>query len=129
MREVKLGNGAVLKVGLADFESGENLKIAVLKEVKDLKISSDTVLDLNFYKDLFCVAYSSALIRAAIWKCFDRCTYNDARITRETFEPVEARSAYMEVMFEVMVENLQPFMKDLYAKLSAIKGRMETFLA
>lgn len=119
MREVKLPSGAVLKITVSPFTTAKNLYQALLKELKNVQISTKTEL-ASIYKELFCIGFSSPEIEACLWECFKRCTYNggagDLKIDDQTFEPVERRDDYMMVCMEVAKDNILPFAKSLYAE-------------
>lgn len=119
-KEVTLPSGAVLKLNSAPFKVSKALYQAVLEECKEVKISFDTPIDVNLIKDLFCTGFSSKKIEDALGKCFERCLYNGQKITDETFEPENARQDYLQVCIEVAKENIDPFMKSLYAQYGDI---------
>lgn len=119
-RKLKLPSGAELEIWISPFEDAKALYQALLEEAKGLKLNPKDEVDVNFYKDLFCVGFSSKKIEACIAKCFAKCTYNGARISNDTFEPVDNRQDYMVACFEVAQDNVAPFTKDLYAKLQGL---------
>lgn len=120
MRKVKLPSGAELTINPASFVEAKNLYQALLKEMKEIKI--DTKMEVvDLYKDLFCVGFSSSVIEDCLWKCLQRCTYDDGKkgplkIDQDTFEPVEAREDYTTVCAEVVKDNVYPFGKTLFAE-------------
>lgn len=116
--EKKLPSGAVLKITLSPFAISRALYQAVAEEARGLKVEAKTEIDVNLFKDLACLALASKKIEAAVWECMKRATYNDNKITEETFEKREARDDYFMVMFEVARENILPFTKSLYAEYS-----------
>lgn len=119
-----LPSGAKLKITLAPFKDARALYQALLEEAKVLKLDPTAEVDVNLYKDLFCVGLSSKKIEAALWECMKRVTYNDSRITEDIFEPVEARDDYMTVCFEVAKANIMPFTKSLYAQYAHILEKL-----
>ncbi len=121
-RIVDLQSGAKLEIRLAPFADGKALYQAVLEEMKGLKIDVGTELDVNFFKDVFCSGFSSKKIEKALAECMKRVTYNDAVIDEKIFEPLEAREDYVQVIFEVLVENIQPFTKTLMQQLQRMQG-------
>lgn len=123
MREVKLPSGAVLKVNAAPFKDAKALYQAVLKELKEVPVTSKTELG-SLYKDFFCVGLSSPIIESCLWECFKRCLINDMKIDDQTFEPVERRDDYMMVCLEVAKENVFPFGKSLYAEYETVMKMM-----
>lgn len=124
MPKITLPSGAELDITPSPFTVAKALYQAVAAEGKDLKLDPSAEIDVNFYKDIFCVALSSKKIEAALAECMKRVTYNGVKVTDETFEPIEARDDYLSVCFEVMKENIQPFTKSLYAKYADILGSL-----
>jgi hypothetical protein len=114
MKEIKLPSGAILKITHTPFADSWAFNEAVLEEVKALNINSKTDV-MEIYKSVLCVGFSSPKIKSALWKCFERCTYNSGkgefRITQDTFEPEEARQDYTQVCIEVAKYNIGPFVK------------------
>lgn len=119
MSKVKLPSGAELTVQPAPFADSKNLYQALLRELKEVKI--DFKMEMaNLYKELFCMGFSSPQIEACLWKCMERCTYDNGKtgplkIDKDTFEPVEAREDFMTVCTEVTKVNVSPFVKTLFA--------------
>jgi hypothetical protein len=125
-KEIQLPSGAQLKIQLAPFADGKALQMALLEEAKCLRLDMTAEVDGNFYKDIFCSAFSSKKIEAAVWKCMERALYNDQKITMDTFEPEAARDDYITVVFEVAAENVRPFTKSLYASFAAITRMIQS---
>lgn len=123
--EVTLPSGAILKITLAPFKDARNLYQAILEEAKVLKLDPNAEVDVNLYKDLFCLGLSSKKIEAALWECMKRATYNGNRIAEDVFEPIEARDDYMAVCFEVAKANILPFTKSLYAQYAHILEKLQ----
>ena len=123
-REVTLSSGAVLKIQLATFAEGKELYQSVLEDLKDLELNPEAEVDVNFFKDIFCTAFSSKKIEKAVWKCLRRCTYNDEKITEQTFEKVSAREDYFQILMEVAQFNVLPFGKNLFAEYWPILQEM-----
>ena len=133
MKTVKLPSGAVLKITPAPFAEARALYQAVMEELKSIKLDPTADVDVNLYKDLFCAGLASKKIEACLWECMKRVTYDsgpgDFKIDGSTFEPVEARQDYLQVCFEVAQENIEPFMKSLYAQYAKILGTVQSVLA
>src|SRR6266403_1521124 len=49
---------------------------------------------------------SSKKVREKVMECLIRCTYNDAKITKDTFEKKEARGDYNPIFIAVLKENV-----------------------
>lgn len=122
-----LDSGATLEVTMCPFQEGNKLLKAVMKEAESVKvvlgIKGKTLKDiadleltddvLDTVKNIVARLLSSDEIEAALWVCLGRATYNNKKITPETFEDEEARSDYFVVMKEVLGFNLRPFVKNL----------------
>jgi hypothetical protein len=123
-KKVTLPSGAELTIGISPFEVAKNLYQAILEEVRVLKLDPAAEIDVNLFKDLYCTGFSSKKIEACVTRCFEKVLYNGARVTAETWEPVEARQDYQEACWAVAQENIEPFTKSLYAKYQTIlKGQ------
>lgn len=129
LREVKLPSGRVLKITVAPFDDSRTLYQSVLEEVKGLKLDPEAEIDVNLFKDLFCVGLSSKKIEKALWKCFERATIDDLKVNNDLFEAVEHRDDYMAACFEVAKENIQPFTKSLFAQYAQILQTVQSGLA
>lgn len=121
---MKLPSGAELDIKIAPFEKSTALYQSIAEEVRGVTFTASTEIDVNFKKDLFCTFLASKKIEAALWECLAHCRYNKAKITKETFEPVEARQDYLDVCYHVGEENIRPFVKSLYAEFSIILGAL-----
>ena len=118
MSKHTLPSGAILEITLAPFADANNLKKAIASEMKGLHLTSEMSLtDANFLKDAVFTAIASERILACVEQCFKRCTYNGLKINADTFEPAEARGDYDLICYEVVKENLLPFLKGLSAQL------------
>lgn len=127
-KEILLPSGATLKIRPAPFAEAKALYQALLAEVKEIKIESETAM-VSIFKDIFCAGFSSQKIEKELEKCLARCTYNggngDMKIDKDTFEPMSAREDYTLVCMEVAKENIAPFAKSLYAEYSRILKEMQ----
>lgn len=121
MTEINLPSGAVLKITESPFAIAKALYQACLVELKTLKMDANADIDVNLIKDLFCAGFSSPAIDKALSECLKRCTYNGVKITEETFEPLDARADYVQVLWEVALANLLPFTSSLTQQLGRIK--------
>lgn len=122
MKTVTLPSGAELRIDLAPFAVSKALYLAVVAEGPKIKLGDNDDVN-NAIKDIFCIMLSSKSVADALVPCMQRALYNNIKITDEVFEPAEARQDYFEVCFHVAQENLEPFLKSLYARFSPI---MET---
>lgn len=114
MLEVKLPSGATLRIGDVPFAVAKEFYQTLLEEAKAVAINKDEDVS-NLVKNFFCQSFSSRRLELALKPCLERCTYNNAKITDETFEPAAARGDYTKVCAEVGKHTVDPFLKSLYA--------------
>lgn len=129
--ELTTGTGAEVKIEVADFITSMTLKKAVVEAVKESKIDIANI-DLENLKvgaidsilQVILTADCSDKVNEAIFKCLARCKYNGERISKDTFEPIEAREDYYEIVIACLKENLAPFFKPLFLKLNSLQEKM-----
>lgn len=114
--EKQLVTGNKLKITLGTFEESKKLYQAIMDECKAVKIEFTKEMNVDLMKNMLFTLMSSKKIEDALWVCMRRCTYNDEKITTDIFEDVNARADYFDVCFEVAKENVNPFLKSLYAQ-------------
>ena len=131
MKEMTLGSGAVLKVGIVPFEDAKALYQTILEETRGVNFNSQVEFR-SVLKDFFCIGFASKRVEAALWTCFKRCQYCDKRgefkIDKDTFEPLEAREDYIEVCTLATTEILAPFSKGLFAAFKTLFEKADSFL-
>ncbi len=113
--EHTLPSGRRLTVQVSPFADAKELLQAVLSEMKNIRIDSQTEI-FGIAKDFICLGFSSPKIDALLFKCMQRCTVDGLKIDKDSFEHVDHRGDYIEVSIKVLEANLEPFMKSLYAK-------------
>lgn len=131
MTEFTTANGVTVKINVADFITSMMLKKAVVEAVKDSDVDIASV-DLENLKvgaidsilQIILTADCSDKVNDAIFKCLARCTYNGEKITKDIFENVKARENYYEIVIACLKENLTPFFKPLFSKLSELQEKM-----
>lgn len=116
-----------LGIELGSFREAKNLQDAILSEVKTQKVDVKTELDVNFIKDILASIISSPKVEDALWPLMARCIFGPSKekVVESLFDAKpELREYYLEICYEVALENIKPFMKGLFAKyehtLSAI---------
>lgn len=110
-----------MKITPGSFDESRALFQACMAELKTIHIGGDVQMR-SVWKDLLCTGLSSPAIDTALTKCLNRCTYNDLRISLDTFEPEAARGDFIPVCLEVAEVNLAPFMKSLFAAFSRLSA-------
>jgi len=123
-KEISLPSGAKAVINAAPFSEAFKLWQACAQELAQLKISADTELNVDFLKNLFCIATSSEKIEAALRPCFRRCLYAGSKIDESSFEKEDARQDYFPVMEEVLRTNILPFLKGQLQKWGINLGQV-----
>lgn len=128
MKEVNLESGVVLKITPAPFAEALELTKAIAEEIKGVTIDpqSETI---NMIKEAALTLVASDKIEGKVRQCMERCVYGDARLSQgtieEIFEDTKARGDYFKVFQEVLMENVGPFMKSLYAEFLSKAKELE----
>lgn len=130
MKEIKLSSGSVIQFTdpPAPFAESKALYQEICKELVKVKIKEKED-HLNLIKDIICVGLSSPDIEAKLTPCMGRVLYNGQKITADTFEGTKGREDYLDVCYEVIQENIRPFMKNLYAQFSPLLESVKSSLA
>jgi hypothetical protein len=127
MNEITTKNGIKVKIGVADFDDAMDLKSSILLETRgsDLDLNgleiSAAMNVMDFVKIGMSVAASKE-VREALFRCLVRSTYDGQKITKKTFENIEARRDYYEVAIACMKVNVLPFFEGLSSVLSVFWG-------
>jgi len=107
-KEIITGNGkAKVVFNETDFKTANKLKSTLTKAVK---AQGYNLADLGTTETLEVLDVSEEL-QSVLFECLKRCTYNSAKITEDTFEPLEARSDYYEILLVCLEVNYFPFVK------------------
>lgn len=134
MPEFTLPSGARLSVTPAPFEDVMDLKTAIGNAIGKFALSSDFVnadmslsgiltdpTILSELADKIKTVAISKDVRAALFKCFTRVTYNDVKVTRDTFDDPksgdDARKDYYAICTKVIEVNLRPFFELTFSGL------------
>ena len=123
--EVTLISGAVLKGSIAEFAVGLELYQSMISVLGDVDIDPQDELNIKLLKSLMSKILSDKNLEKSIWACMSRMTYNDQKITKDTFEPIEARQDYIEVLKEVALFNAAPFTKNLFVQFQTLLEMLE----
>jgi len=124
MSEFMSAGGVKVVVNPGGFKQAMALKSAILKEVSkadfDLSFGDMRVedFDVSALAKLAAAVDSSPEVYACLFDCLSRCTYGGHKITEVTFEKVEARADYYEIVIACLKENLLPFFGGLLSKLA-----------
>lgn len=132
-----LDSGALLEVTLAPFAVGHNLLKSVMRELESVNINlglkgKNTLKDVfsdigdeavNTIKNLAVRLVASEKVEESLWACMERATYNNIKISRDTFEDEKSRGDYLIVAKEVLWYNLGPFLKNLSSMFPGLLSR------
>lgn len=121
-----LGSGARLHVTTAPFVDANALRKTLLKTAKGIPLSADPLsMDLSVLKDVFIEAASSDEVERVLFKCMERVSYQDVKVTPALFDDLklgeQARTDLLEMYWKVIEVNCGPFFLKAF---SALKDRM-----
>lgn len=120
---ITLPSGRSLAVEIAPFTPANKLKKAIAADLVGVDLSGmqlgklDLNLDvskldgasLNAFKNVLCILLASDRVEACVFECAVRSTIDGQKITRESFDPAEARGDYLFVAWEVIKANAGAF--------------------
>jgi hypothetical protein len=121
----ELPSGAYIDVTPLPYAQAWDVAQTLLREVEKLNIdlrglNLDELMatDIVAIKGPICAVLGSPTVLNAVKLCFNRCTYNLAKIDDKTFEPVEARGDFLFCAFYALKENVHPFFGSLVSYLT-----------
>jgi len=117
--------GAKVVLNPCSLMDAFKLKSAIQKALIGNGIKLEEALDSNLSSVLMALDSSEEVFNC-LFECLKKSTYNDARITMETFENEEARLDLYEVFFYCLKVNIYPFFKPLLSRLG-IKFKVPEF--
>jgi len=136
MLKFEAPSGAKVEVTLSDYSTSCDLMKAVLRAIRqggvgskipeniqlsDLsKLTNANLQDLGGFADAVIDVITSKEVEELIFKCMERCTYKDERISRSTFEPEDRRGDFLFIAWEVGKANVRPFGSHLTSGLKNI---------
>lgn len=128
MKTIKLSNEKVLKVQLASFRTGQDLYQLICKELKNLNWDANQEIDYNFCKNILVANLSSKEVTAVVEDCMSSCLIGDPEEKLNTKYFEENREEYLEIFTYVLAENIQPFLKSLFALYGSKEKLLSMFL-
>ena len=125
-KDYTLASGAKLHVSTASFEDANALVKALTRCAKGLAISDDPLkADIGVLKDVLVEAISSDEVERALFKCMERVSYKDIKVSKALFDDPtigdHAREDYFEICWKTVEANCGPFFVKAF---SAFKVRM-----
>jgi hypothetical protein len=64
-------------------------------------------------------------VEACLFECAKRVLWGQDKIDRDFFEAVDHRELYYPIMYEIISENVGPFIKGLVSKFGALVGMIK----
>lgn len=99
--------GIKVKFNEADFLTANKLRSILTQAVKKQGYDMSKLDGLITIEVIDC---NSDLVDI-LFDCLKRCTYAGEKISRDTFEPIEARIDYYEIMMTCLEVNYLPFVQ------------------
>ena len=131
MVEFTATSGAKVKIDIASFEDAQNLKFAIQRALKaegfEMKDFTDIMSsDMWPIAKLALAVDCSKEVNDALWPCLARCSRNLDKITKQTFEDVDARQDYYEIAVYCIKENIGPLFVGVSAKLKKLFSKPQS---
>lgn len=132
--ELILDSGAKLVITVAPFQDAHGLLKAILRSVKGTDIANVDIPDslekmrnnlqaLSPLIDKVLSIATSDDVEVALFKCFQRVSYNDLKITRDLLDDPkigdQLRQDYYTICYRVIEENCKPFFVRTFSGLRA----------
>lgn len=102
-------SGAKVVINQAPFADVARLHRAVMRDA--------ALMGGQINMAMVLMSLGSEAIDALVWPCLARCTYNDQKIIKETFDPVDARRDYYEILAAFAEVNIVPLVESLRSQL------------
>ncbi len=138
MAEFLTDNGKKIVINPASFENAINLKNAIQRAAASAEFEFDFDMSKDLAEQDFSIGEivktvltvdSDMAVNACLFECLKVCTYDSEKITKITFDDVEARSDYYRIVIECVKENLLPFFGSLVSKYKPTIDALATVAA
>ena len=117
--------GAKVVINPCSLMEAFMLKSAIQKALIGNGIKLEDAFETGI-SSIFLALDSSPEVFKCLFECLKKSTYNDVKITMETFDKDDARQDLYEVFFYCLKVNIYPFFKPLLSRLG-IKLKMPEF--
>ena len=119
---VTLLSGQPLEIGVATHREARNVYAIITKELAKQNFDPKAELDINFVKNIALEISSSEELETSLAPIFSKSLYGKEkdRIVEGFFDDVSHREDFLEIMYQVTLETIRPFVKNLYGKYSHI---------
>lgn len=117
------------KINIASFEEGWELQrlISLVAKNEGFKVNDLIASDkLDKLVNIALAVNSNKEVYNALWTCLGRCLYNGEKITKETFEDLDARKQFLPIAFKCIEVNLEPFTDGLVSLWKMLFVPVET---
>lgn len=123
-----LPSGCKLVVSESSYQDSNGLLKALLATAKGVPLAKNLLdTDVTALKDIVLEAATSAEVDQALFKCAERATYENVKVTRDLFDDPKlkekARGDYFLILWHVIEVNCGPFFGKTF---SALKERIAT---
>ena len=127
--EFKLASGAVLNVTMSSFDDADALQTALLNAAKGMKLNADIESqDVSDMLGPILNAATSKEVKAAMFKCFERVTYNGQRMGKELLDDPEIGERVREDLYEIQINvakvNCGPFIKRAFSLFKGFRKEL-----
>ena len=119
MTEFIAKSGAKIVVEIAPWGDVKRLKSAIQRELAASGVKLDKEADVSSIIGAALNIDSSEAVDSALAPCLARCLRNGQKIVSSTFDSVEGRSDYYEIVKACLTENLSPLWDSLLSVLPA----------
>lgn len=111
--EITLQSGNTLRVQKASFDKALTLTNTIIDRLGGLlgTATSDAEIAPILISGLSKII-SDSKVQNQVISCFQGCLYNNQNLTKDTFEDVEARKDYIEVLIIVAEANVKDFLPE-----------------
>ena len=110
MAEFTAPSGAKVVINAAPFQDVMKLKRAMERE--------SALIGGGLNLQTLLIVDGSDSVDALLWPCLARSLYNDEKITPSTFDAIDRRQDYYEVVAVFLKENIAPLAEGLRSKLT-----------
>lgn len=117
MVEITAPSGAKIVINPAPWKDAKELKKAVQRAVGNSEYGIDFENGVGSLIGLVMQVDGSDAVEEALWPCLARCLRNGEKITEQTFDDVEARKDYYDIVLECAKVNFGPLLEALATKL------------
>lgn len=113
-QDFTLPSGAKFHVSVVPFQDAKALTKALMKSAAGIPLAQNPLeMDVTVLKDALIAAATSDDVETAIFRCLERCTYEDVKVTPDLFNDVKlgegSRKDYFTMCGKVVEVNCAPF--------------------